>query len=143
MRILIQTENREIERRYLSAAGMRRERQICVLHSEAQALERLFRDPFDALIADAPDGRIGMLSAYAPLCPKNLFLLLPAPTACAPLPAAVVNWNFSVQSEVTPSAHMARTYTSYCVSSSRLVRVAVVVFSTTITAPVLVLISTP
>ena len=90
MRILIQTEDPDTERRFLKAAETRRGEQICVLHSEAQVLERLFRDPFDALIADLPNGWNGMPGAFAPLCPKNLFLLLAEPIRTAPLPKEVI-----------------------------------------------------
>lgn len=90
MRILIQTEDPDTEYRFLKAAQARCERQICVLHNEAQVMERLFRDPFDALIADMPNGWTGMPDAFAPLCPKNLFLLLTEPIRTAPLPAEVI-----------------------------------------------------
>ena len=90
MRILLQTQDPITESRFLHAAQTQQKRQISVLHSEAQVLERLFRDPFDALIADAQEGRSDLAEVYAPFCPKNLFLLLPAPPMEAPLPTAVV-----------------------------------------------------
>ena len=90
MRILMKTEHAGTERRFLNAARMRGASRLSVLHSEAQVLERLFRDPFDALIADTSPDRVDRLRAYAPRCPDNLFLLLPARASDAPLPTAVV-----------------------------------------------------
>ncbi len=52
MRILMQTTDEATERSYLSAADELNGLDLCVLHDEAQALERAFREPFDALIVD-------------------------------------------------------------------------------------------
>lgn len=86
MRILMMTANRDLKRRYASAAGDTKG--LSTVQNEAQALERLYRDPFDALLIDAAQ-RFDALSANAYLCPDNLFLLLPARTA-QPMPPSVV-----------------------------------------------------
>lgn len=56
MRILMQTTDEATERSYLSAADELTGLDLCVLHGEAQTLERAFREPFDALIVDEGNG---------------------------------------------------------------------------------------
>ena len=87
MRMLLVTQQPETEQAIVKAAQGRDRLSLCVLHGEAQALERLFREPFDALLLDtAIDCR--RLTRDAPRGARNLFWLLPRGTA-GPLPTSV------------------------------------------------------
>ena len=70
MRILLQTTDEATEQAYLSAANGQKEHRLCVLHGEAQTLERAFREPFDALIVDG-----GELDVRRRFFPDNRILL--------------------------------------------------------------------
>lgn len=85
MRILMQTTDRAMERSYLMAAAEMKAHRLCVLHGEAQTLERAFRDPFDALIVDDRDGQAAQLFDRRAFFPDNRFLLFDA------LPAVLSN----------------------------------------------------
>lgn len=89
MRILMQTKDKETEQRFLCAVKERDRQKLCVLHTSAQVLERLFREPFDAMILDT-EATDASLYDGAVRYPKNLFLLLPAFDPCASFSPAVV-----------------------------------------------------
>lgn len=89
MRILLLTRDPDTERRFASAAQGTNAWQITVLHSEAQALERLYRDPFDALLTDMRTGEPFPVLHSAPYCPRNRYCLL-SNSACGTLPSAVI-----------------------------------------------------
>ena len=75
MRILMQTNDEATEQSYLCAAREIKEHTICILHGEAQTLERAFREPFDALIIDDRSGTSGRTNVHRTFFPDNLILL--------------------------------------------------------------------
>ena len=87
MRLLLLTPDGETERRYIFSAAQRAPVRLTVLKSEAQAMERLYRDPFDALLLDVRQRRFDW-AQQPTLCPQNLFLLL-SPNAEAQQPSVV------------------------------------------------------
>ena len=76
MRILLQTKDPLIERSYLNAAEFMNRHRLCILRSEAQVLERLFRDPFDTLIIDDASLQANLLPLYRRNFDGNLVLLM-------------------------------------------------------------------
>ena len=79
MRILLQTDDPQIERNYLNAAETLNRQRLCVLHGEAQVLERLFRDPFDTLIIDESSLHMNRFPLYRRNHDGNIVLLLRNP----------------------------------------------------------------
>lgn len=75
MRILMQTNDETTERSYRSAADKLVGFELCVLHGEAQTLERAFREPFDALIVDEESGESGRHGVDRVFYPDNRVLL--------------------------------------------------------------------
>lgn len=90
MRILMQTLDRQTEQNYLAAADTLNRQRLCVLHSEAQVMERLFRDPFDVWIVDDADRQPGWLSMHAEQKRCSLILLLREPARIGRLPDTVL-----------------------------------------------------
>ena len=90
MKILMQTADRATAERFLRATQNRGTQRLTVLGEPARVMERLFRDPFDALIVDAAQNDADWVKARAALCPKNLFLLLPPTRRTGLFPASVV-----------------------------------------------------
>ena len=88
MRILLQTEDPITENRFLHAAETLNRQRLCVLHSEAQVLERLFRDPFDVWIVDDADRQTGWLRNGQTCC--DLVLLFRNPARISRLPDTVL-----------------------------------------------------
>mgnify|MGYP002869982110 CR=1 FL=1 len=89
MRILMQTGDPAAEQSYRQAAEALNRQRLYVLHSEAQVLERLFRDRFDALIVDDADTERTWLRNAAPQNASNLILLLRDPMRLGCLPDSV------------------------------------------------------
>lgn len=89
MRILMQTSDKQTEQSYLAAADALNRQRLCVLHSEAQVMERLFRDPFDVWIVDDADRRLGWLSMRGEQARCSLVLLLREPAKIGQLPDTV------------------------------------------------------
>jgi len=75
MRIMLQTTDRTLVRAYETAAEEMRVR-FCALSSPTTVLERLLREPFDALIVDGPMTLHPFFSVSPILRPANLFYLL-------------------------------------------------------------------
>jgi hypothetical protein len=76
VKILLLTADRETARIYSDAAERAGNLRICVRKNTAQVLERLFRDPFDALLSDdASVVRAGIRSCPVQW-PPNIFLLV-------------------------------------------------------------------
>ena len=79
VKILLLTADRETARIYSDAAERAGNLRICVRKNTAQVLERLFRDPFDALLSDdASVVRAGIRSCPVQW-PPNIFLLVDRP----------------------------------------------------------------
>ncbi len=89
MRILMQTDDPVTEHSYLEAADKVNRQRLYVLHNEAQILERLFRDRFDALIVDKADRQKTWLRINDRQNVSNLILLLQDPASASVLPETV------------------------------------------------------
>ncbi len=89
MRILMQTTDAETEKNYRQAANALNRQRLCVLHSEAQSMERLFRDPFDVWIVDDADRQVGWLRMREEQKRLNLVLLFREPARISRLPDTV------------------------------------------------------
>ena len=80
MRILLLSDNRKTARLYSDAAEEMGKLRLCTLKNTAQVSERLFRDPFDALISDDPSVLQPFFRERCVFWPDHLFLLLSKPT---------------------------------------------------------------
>ena len=89
MRILLLSDNRETAKAYRSAADEKGVFRLGVVKNLPQALECLFRVPFDALLSE--DGAIlhPAVLKRPVLWPNNLFLLLKTPLRCDRIPDAL------------------------------------------------------
>ncbi|MBR0507564.1 MAG: sporulation initiation factor Spo0A C-terminal domain-containing protein [Clostridia bacterium] len=85
MRILLQTEDGMLSDAYRAAAKERNEL-LCIAENASAAMERLLRDPFDALIVDGPEKLHPFYSVSPILRPSLLFFLLKHTNASGKLP---------------------------------------------------------
>ncbi len=86
MRILLLSENRKKEQNYIRAAEEREDVRLCTVKNVPQALERMFRLPFDALLFDNPLILNPQILERPVMWPVNLFLLTGSPLRSMRLP---------------------------------------------------------
>lgn len=87
MRIMLLTGDRETAKRYRNAAQTAETVQLCVTANAAQTLERLFREPFDAMLTDDPGILHPRLRKSPVYWPDPICLLLRRPLAGMSIPA--------------------------------------------------------
>ena len=79
MRVMLLTEDRKTARAYADAAEQGEGLRLCALKTVAQVLERLFRDPFDALLSDDAAILLPEIRKSPVLWPEHTFLLIDSP----------------------------------------------------------------
>ena len=75
MRVLLLTGDRKTAQAYTYAAEQTETIRLCTLKTTAQILERLFRDPFDALLSDDATVLLSEIRRIPVLWPGHTFLL--------------------------------------------------------------------
>lgn len=86
MRIVLLTNDRKTARAYAEAADQTGTVRICALKNTAQVLERLYREPFDALLSDDPAILLPKIRACRVRWPDHTFLLAELPFESIRLP---------------------------------------------------------
>ena len=86
MRIVLLTNDRKTARAYTEAADQTGTVRICTLKHAAQVLERLYREPFDALLTDVPAILLPGIRACRVRWPDHTFLLAEKPFETMRLP---------------------------------------------------------
>lgn len=79
MRILLQTNDPQTKQRYLRATEELNRHRLTVVRSEAQILERAFREPFDAILIDRADQKSAWLLLLSRSFCGHTVLLLDEP----------------------------------------------------------------
>ena len=75
MRVLLLTDDRKTMRAYTEAAEHAGKLRLCALKNTAQVLERIFRDPFDALLSEDASVLLPEIRGCPVPWPEHLFLL--------------------------------------------------------------------
>ena len=86
MRVVLLTNDRKTAQAYTEAAEQTGVLRLCILKNTAQVLERLFRDPFDALLSDDLSVFDARIRKCPVLWPDNTFLLIEKPIEALRLP---------------------------------------------------------
>ncbi len=86
MRIMLLTGDRKTASAYQEAAEQSNRYRLCVLKTPEQVLERLFRDPFDALLSDDPVIAARDFRRCSVLWPSLTFLILRDPPVVSEYP---------------------------------------------------------
>lgn len=89
MRVLLLSGDRRTARAYAEAAEETGLLRLVALKNTAQVLERLFRDPFDALISEDPSVLRPSVQNRPVLWPNHLFLLFSDSVAAHPFPESL------------------------------------------------------
>ena len=89
MRIMLLSDDRKTARRYAAAAEETDSVRLCSLKNMAQVLERMFRDPFDALLSDDPSVLSPSILKRPVIWPDHIFLLIAEPALFAAFPEAL------------------------------------------------------
>lgn len=86
MRVMMLTGDQKTARAYAEAEAETGMLRLCVLKNTAQVLERLFRDPFDALLSDDASILLPEIRRCPIPWPDHLFLLTERPVEAVKLP---------------------------------------------------------
>ena len=89
MRVILLTGDRKTAQSYSDAAEQTGILRLCVMKNMAQVLERLFRDPFDALLSDDPCVLHTQIRKCPVHWPVHTFLLIDRPTEGLRMPQAL------------------------------------------------------
>lgn len=82
MRIMLLSDNRKTAQCYADAAKEIGSHRLSTVKNIAQALERLFRDPFDALVSEDPSVLLPRIQNCPVLWPNHIFLLTHETVSC-------------------------------------------------------------
>ena len=89
MRVILLTGDRQTAQSYSDAAEQTGILRLCVMKNMAQVLERLFRDPFDALLSDDPCVLHTQIRKCPVHWPVHTFLLIDRPSEELRMPQAL------------------------------------------------------